>query len=160
MTWRNLTALPIFRLNCAVDPASFHTGCPVIKGIKWGAPVWIHIDQFKPDEFVESLAASRRGTVEARMEKGVPLEPGLCQDYDERCAMWAKGGECTKNPGFMVREAATCRKSCGECSPCDSRDWECIHANRKAGGYLELRKEEMEWLGVPWWMTPEPSPEL
>ena len=25
-----------------MDPASFHTGCPVIKGIKWGAPVWIH----------------------------------------------------------------------------------------------------------------------
>ncbi len=21
------------------------TGCPVIKGIKWAAPVWIHVDE-------------------------------------------------------------------------------------------------------------------
>ena len=175
-----------------MDPASFHTGCPVIKGIKWGAPLWIHIDEFEPQAFYDAQAVSKQGTEAERMQRGLPAEPGLCQDFDERCAMWAKAGECTKNPGFMVKEAATCRKvgllhinlhagihmlmiprvansshlhplspkSCGECSPCDSRDWECINANRKSGGYLELNRDEMEWLGVPWWMNPEPSPEL
>ncbi len=94
------------------------------------------------------------------MQRGVPPEPGLSQDFDNRCPMWAKAGECTKNPDFMVSEGAECRKSCGACKGCAQNDWDCIHANRKAGGYLELNKEEMEWLGVPWWMTPEPSPEL
>ena len=32
-----------------------HTGCPVIKGIKWGAPVWIHTDEFEPQAFCDAL---------------------------------------------------------------------------------------------------------
>jgi hypothetical protein len=30
------------------------------------------------------------------------VDPGLCKDYDPRCADWAKNGECTKNAKFMV----------------------------------------------------------
>ena len=60
----------------------------------------------------------------------------------------------------MTREAAACRKSCGACKVCSPSDMGCLHANRKAGGYLELNKEEYDRLGVPWWMGPEPSPEL
>ena len=33
--------------NGTMDEASMHTGCPVIKGIKWAAPVWIHTDEFR-----------------------------------------------------------------------------------------------------------------
>lgn len=36
-----------FHPNGTMDMASMHTGCPVIKGIKWAAPVWIHIDEFE-----------------------------------------------------------------------------------------------------------------
>lgn len=30
------------------------------------------------------------------------VDPGLCKDYDPRCAEWAKSGECKNNPKFMV----------------------------------------------------------
>ena len=36
-----------YHANGTMDNASMHTGCPVIKGIKWSAPVWIHSDQFR-----------------------------------------------------------------------------------------------------------------
>ncbi len=29
-----------FHANGTMDEASMHTGCPVIKGIKWACPVW------------------------------------------------------------------------------------------------------------------------
>lgn len=34
-------------------------------------------------------------------------------DLQERCAMWARAGECKNNPGYM---ATTCAKSCKKCS--------------------------------------------
>ena len=36
-----------FHPNGTMDPAATHTGCPVVKGIKWAAPVWIHFDEFE-----------------------------------------------------------------------------------------------------------------
>ncbi len=36
-----------FHANGTMDPASMHTGCPVIKGIKWAAPIWIHVDEYE-----------------------------------------------------------------------------------------------------------------
>lgn len=30
--------------------ASQHTGCPVLRGIKWSAPIWLHVDPFRPEE--------------------------------------------------------------------------------------------------------------
>ena len=90
-----------------------------------------------------------------------PSEPGLCHDYHTQCEQWAKLGECVNNPGFMIHDGATCRKACRACKGCQpGAHVKCIHANRKAGGYLELNKEEFDRLGVPWWMGPEPSPEL
>lgn len=32
------------------DEASVHTGCPVLKGIKWTATIWIHSNPFRIDE--------------------------------------------------------------------------------------------------------------
>ncbi|KAJ9522493.1 hypothetical protein QJQ45_008335 [Haematococcus lacustris] len=137
--------------NGTMDTASMHTGCPVIKGIKWAAPIWIHVDEFNPPltrPAKQSMAASN---------------PGVCEDLDDRCAGWAASGECTANPGFMVgantSSLGMCRLACQVCQPCDSDDWDCINSNRRKGGFLELNKEEMEWLGVKW-LGREPSPEL
>ena len=137
-----------------------HTGCPVIKGIKWGSPVWIHVDEFEPAAYNAAEAAARRLTPEQRHKQSLPEEPGLCVDNDSHCDMWAKQGECEKNPGFMMHEAAACRRACGACKACQPGNTDCIQANRKTGGYLELDKEEFEWLGVPWWMGADPSLEL
>mmetsp|Transcript_13665 Transcript_13665/g.39553 ORF Transcript_13665/g.39553 Transcript_13665/m.39553 type:complete len:316 (-) Transcript_13665:271-1218(-) len=132
--------------NKTMDPASMHTGCPVIKGIKWGSPTWIHIDEFEPEEF--------RRAKDMRPEP--PREPGLCEDRHEMCRSWAGRGECTSNPTFMVGtvdQAGACMRSCGACEACAGEsDWACIHRNRAKNGFLKLEKEEMEWLGVPWWM--------
>ena len=38
---------------------------------------------------------------------------GSCADYSDNCLSWARGGECTRNPGFMLGE---CRQSCGACT--------------------------------------------
>lgn len=40
--------------------------------------------------------------------------PGCCRDLDlEHCWMWALGGECERNKGFM---SASCAESCGLCA--------------------------------------------
>mmetsp|Transcript_14846 Transcript_14846/g.43598 ORF Transcript_14846/g.43598 Transcript_14846/m.43598 type:complete len:279 (+) Transcript_14846:1195-2031(+) len=130
--------------NKTMDPASMHTGCPVIKGIKWGAPVWIHIDEFKPDEAPSMLSHAP--------EHAQPYEPGRCEDLDTRCSGWAGSGECQHNPGYMVDGVGACRASCGACTTCGEADWGCIRENRAKGGYLDVQREEMEWLGVDWWM--------
>jgi prolyl 4-hydroxylase len=31
------------------DPASMHTGCPVLSGVKWTATKWIHTAPFHPE---------------------------------------------------------------------------------------------------------------
>ena len=46
----------------------------------------------------------------------MPREPA-CSDAageEQACANWAKGGECTKNPGFMK---ANCMRECDACAP-------------------------------------------
>lgn len=145
-----------FHPNGTMDPASMHTGCPVVKGIKWAAPVWIHVDEFEPAEF-KAAELQRGGRVE------YPQEPGLCVDRHSQCSMWAEQGECRKNPGFMVGDddgSGNCRRACGVCRPCSASDLTCINENRKKAGYLPLERSEMEWLGVNWWLGSEPSPEL
>lgn len=121
-----------------------HTGCPVIRGIKWGAPVWIHVDEFRPEELRRPPIRDTR-------------DPSACADYNPNCPTWKAAGECGKNSGFMME---TCRKSCNECEACASDDWPCVNRNRKKAGYLEIDSNEMKWLGVDLWQTPEPSPEL
>ena len=60
----------------------------------------------------------------------------------------------------MKTESSQCRKACGVCKTCQQGDGSCIQFNRKAGGYLQLDREEFDKLGVPWWMGPDVSPEL
>lgn len=112
------------------DPASMHTGCPVLKGVKWTATKWIHAKPFRPTTF--GLAVPEP-------------DPGLCVDNSEGCESWAKSGQCEKNKGFMVGSGdslGSCRKSCGACTPCGKGDLACYNANRRELGYLEVEDFE------------------
>merc|ERR1712195_442500 len=50
-----------------------------------------------------------------------------CVDNNASCSGWAAGGECTRNPGYMI---PNCKKSCGTCggpspgpTPTNGIDW-------------------------------------
>ncbi|GJP36053.1 hypothetical protein CLOM_g20587 [Closterium sp. NIES-68] len=97
-------ALLFFSLKPSAEPdlASLHAGCPVISGEKWSATKWIHVRSFEGEDGDEDGSAS------------VPSHPpGVCADEIEHCALWAKQGECDKNPGYMHQ---SCARSCGKCS--------------------------------------------
>ncbi|KAG7022241.1 putative prolyl 4-hydroxylase 7 [Cucurbita argyrosperma subsp. argyrosperma] len=96
-------ALLFFSLhpNVTTDPTSYHGSCPVIEGEKWSATKWIHM--LPVDEIWRNPD---------------------CVDENEHCSVWAKAGECEKNPGYMVgsslgskEELGYCRLSCKACSP-------------------------------------------
>jgi len=129
-------SLKSITLPCvSVDMTSMHTGCPVIKGIKWGAPVWIHIDEFEPEAFRAAQAEAARLSPEARMRKSVPQEPGLCTDvYGERCMQWARTGECERNPGEQERGVIRKIYQCVTRSIQNPRD--VIHNNDNIMAYI------------------------
>ncbi|XP_044506975.1 probable prolyl 4-hydroxylase 7 [Mangifera indica] len=92
-------ALLFFSLHpdATTDPSSLHGSCPVIKGEKWSATKWIHVRSFDKAEKV----------------------PVGCDDEDMNCPLWAKEGECRKNPSYMVGTETSpgyCRKSCNVCT--------------------------------------------
>ena len=94
-------ALLFFSLtdNMKEDSSSLHASCPVIAGEKWSATKWMHIGEF--------------GTGTTRTNKH---EDGKnCRDDNANCAMWAKAGECDKNPAFMTGPEGQCQMSCGAC---------------------------------------------
>lgn len=91
-------ALLFFSLltDAVPDTMSLHAGCPVIKGEKWSATKWIHVDSF--DKIVG--------------------EGGSCTDSNESCERWSALGECTKNPEYMIGTKELpgyCRRSCKVC---------------------------------------------
>ncbi|MBA0858325.1 hypothetical protein Goshw_024206 [Gossypium schwendimanii] len=92
-------ALLFFNLHpdTTTDPKSLHGSCPVIKGEKWSATKWIHVQSFD--------------NMESQTED--------CVDKNGNCPFWAKAGECEKNPAYMVGSeefTGYCRKSCKVCS--------------------------------------------
>lgn len=109
------------------DPASLHTGCPVVKGIKWTATKWIHTKPFRESGYKKPQASE------------IPQDPGLCLDLHNKCQDWADSGECEKNPGYMIggdTGQGNCRKACRACKDCAKGDDECLKENRRAGGFL------------------------
>ena len=78
-----------------IDPASMHSGCPVIKGEKWTGTKWIHAEAFR-----------------WKPPAPPPAAKGACRDQNPTCKAWALAGECTKNAGYM---ADACKKSCKLC---------------------------------------------
>ncbi|KAF1869649.1 hypothetical protein Lal_00017224, partial [Lupinus albus] len=94
-------ALLFFSLlpNTTIDTRSLHGSCPVIEGEKWSATKWIHLGDF--DNSYKQIYSQK------------------CSDENEKCSMWAKLGECEKNPLYMVGSETVkgqCRKSCNVCS--------------------------------------------
>ncbi|KAK3410121.1 hypothetical protein EUGRSUZ_J02153 [Eucalyptus grandis] len=86
-------------LNATTDTSSLHGSCPVIEGEKWSATKWIHVRSF--DKLTRSSV------------------DGECKDDNVNCPMWARAGECQKNPVYMVGSEdsyGSCRKSCKVCS--------------------------------------------
>ena len=79
------------------DPASTHASCPTSGGEKWTATKWIHEREFAT---------------------GTWREP-TCEDTVAACEGWARGGECAKNPMFMIgaETSGACVRSC-----CSERD--------------------------------------
>lgn len=61
-------------------------------GTKWTATKWLH---------------------EKTFNTGVWKKPE-CVDTNKECSNWARGGECKKNPGFMLgaETPGNCIKSC------------------------------------------------
>ncbi|GBF92354.1 hypothetical protein Rsub_05556 [Raphidocelis subcapitata] len=126
-----------------LDPASMHTGCPVLRGVKWSATKWIHARAFRPEAWAKSL----RGEKEA----GDGADPGVCDNSDANCQSWADSGECSKNPGYMVGDNGSlgaCRRACGVCTVCEPGDLACYNENRRKLGYLVLKDVSLEsdWL--------------
>lgn len=108
------------------DSWSMHTGCPVLKGVKWTATKWIHARPFRPDQFGNKAPFT-------------PIDPGVCADADANCKNWAKAGECERNARFMTGDLGNpgaCSLSCGKCKPCAKDDKACYDANRRQAGYL------------------------
>ncbi|XP_019419538.1 PREDICTED: probable prolyl 4-hydroxylase 6 [Lupinus angustifolius] len=94
-------ALLFFNLlpNATIDTRSLHGSCPVIEGEKWSATKWIHVRDF--DNSFKQVYSEN------------------CKDENEECSMWAKIGECEKNPLYMVGSGTIkghCMKSCNACS--------------------------------------------
>jgi len=85
-----------------LDSGSSHAGCPVIKGEKWTATKWMHVNAL----------GSKREDAHKIFYDGGPLENANCKDTREECRGWSESGECTKNPAFMHKE---CRMSCRLC---------------------------------------------
>jgi len=74
-----------------IDHRAMHTGCPVVRGEKWTATVWVHARPYKWSA------------------PPAPLAPVGCEDKEPRCRTWANIGECDANPGFM---RLSCKWSC------------------------------------------------
>ena len=96
-----------------LERRSMHTACPVLKGVKYSAPKWIHVGPY-------SLGGEQPVRVDQHPQKVVG--PNGCADNDNNCSMWAAEGECENNPSFMVGtklRPGACLMSCDRCDLLD-----------------------------------------
>jgi len=84
-----------------VNIRATHAACPVVKGEKWSAPVWIHEANYQHPDMGAAAGAGAGG----------------CHDLSKGCRAWALAGECERNAGFMVGQGGQCRASCRDCPP-------------------------------------------
>ncbi len=153
--------MPDYRI---ADGYSTHTGCPVVKGVKWNAVKWIHGKPFRGEStghFISMVASNLKHNVSSDAARPMagdeydrslhhhagPLpDPGLCINQHEQCETWASGGECDKNPGYMTGSQSgqgACRLACKACTPCQPEDAACIKGNREKAGYMSI--DQAEW---------------
>ena len=96
-----------------MDKFSLHAGCPVLRGTKWSATKWIHVEPFGYDK---------------------KRQPSKCEDQDALCRDWAGAGECEKNKAFMVGSDTSvghCRLACKACVVCAPGDVLCERKNQQ-----------------------------
>ncbi|KAG0536306.1 hypothetical protein BDA96_03G052300 [Sorghum bicolor] len=94
-------AILLFNLkpDGVIDKDSQYEMCSVLEGEEWLAIKHIHLR--KIDTPKSSLVSEDE-----------------CTDEDDRCVSWAAGGECDRNPIFMIGTPdyyGSCRKSCRVC---------------------------------------------
>ena len=93
-----------------LERRSLHTACPVLKGVKWSAPKWIHVGHYA----VEGESPVR---VDQHPQRNVG--PNGCADNKvPECEEWAALGECEKNPVYMIGtklRPGNCLLSCNRC---------------------------------------------
>ena len=86
----------------------------------------------------------------------------LCQDENSMCAAWARNGECTKNPMYMLNN---CKKSCNNCPPIQTqkpvantpRQTQKPVARTPATGFPKFRKMALKhapYVFHPWYENP------
>ena len=82
-----------------LERKSLHQACPVLKGVKWSMPKWIHVGHYAmgPGEREEAIEQKPQEVPKVKSADG-------CDDSDDLCEMWVAAGECTRNAGYMVRE--------------------------------------------------------
>ncbi|EFN59988.1 hypothetical protein CHLNCDRAFT_49444 [Chlorella variabilis] len=93
-----------------LERRSLHTACPVIKGVKWSAPKWVHVGHY-------AVGGEKPQHIQ-QIPQGDSTYPE-CKNKDAACDSWAGNGECEKNPVFMVgtkQRPGHCIKACGKCS--------------------------------------------
>lgn len=153
------------------DPASLHTGCPVVDGVKWTATVWVHSQPYRPEGFVAPKRGNGNrvragvngngggsggvgvagGDASVEQDRGVGTEKSVQQDV---------GGV---DPGMCVSTNDSCGKwakagecdknreymhricgaECGLCEPCvESSDVGCVNRNREKMGFLVYTETE------------------
>lgn len=80
------------------DPASLHASCPVIRGTKWSATIWMHVNPFRVADY-----AIRQSNYERNLEKDVEeiiakrqlsSDSALCKDHSSKCRDWTLAGDC------------------------------------------------------------------
>ncbi|GFR42774.1 hypothetical protein Agub_g3735 [Astrephomene gubernaculifera] len=129
------------------DPLSMHTGCPVVRGVKWTATSWVHTMPYNYEDYLKQGNPGKGGRGSGGDEEREG-EPGACEDFHSQCSTWASSGECSKNPTYMN---ANCGRACRRCEPCDADQLSgterlaCINRNRKKLGFLVYDTTELEW---------------
>ena len=110
------------KLHTTLD--SYHASCPVIRGVKWSATKWFHVQPFRYDDFKQ-----KRMTFLANIASDMTNKKGLLGDVREfvlaknssnkcrsdnfsMCRSWALAGLC--DDMSQIRER--CCKSCEEYS--------------------------------------------
>lgn len=97
------------KVNGELERRSLHTACPVIKGVKWSAPKWIHLGHY---------AAPGEQPVPVKVHPQQIPGPNGCEDNHELCSEWAATGECENNASFMVGSKLSpgaCLLACNRC---------------------------------------------
>ena len=85
-----------------------HTGCPVVKGVKWTAIKWIHSKPFRPELYDATPVGTLADAYNPNGEDG--FNPSLCTDVHPQCKAWAGSGEC--KVGGHAPAAAAARGGC------------------------------------------------